>query len=137
MSAFYDLMSKIKKVGSRITTLKDINENLLKENNEFFDKNNTLRNEINALSVKCFTLEKEKEVYINDNRTISYENIKLKKEIEKHKSIVDKLTLSSNKLELLLTNKRDSDNKSKIRYNSKTINGIFTIKFVFFKTITL
>ena len=102
----------------------------------FLKKNDTLRNEINALSIKCLTLEKEKDVYINDNRTLSYENINLKKEIEKLKPIVDKLTLSSNKLELLLTNKRDSDNKTKIGYNSKITNGISTTKFVSSKTFT-
>ena len=59
------------------------NESLLKEKNKFFDNNDTLRNEINALSIKCSTLEKEKEIYIDDNGTLSCENINLKKEIEK------------------------------------------------------
>ena len=136
MSTFYDLMSEFKKAGSRITILKNINENLLKEKNDLFEKNDTLRNEINALSIKCLTLEKEKEVYINDNRTLSCENINLKKEIEKLKPIIDKLMLRSNKLELLLTNKRDSDNKDEIGYNFKIINAISTTKFVSSKTST-
>ena len=74
--------------------------------NEFSVKNDTLRNKINALSIKCSILENEKEVYIDDNKTLSNKNINLKKEIEKLKPIVDKLTLSSNKLELLLKDKK-------------------------------
>ena len=108
ISTFNDLMSEFKKTRSRITISKDMNENLLKKKNKFFDNNDILTNEINTLSIKCSILEKKKKVYIDDNRTLNYENINLKKEIEKLKPIVDKMILSSNKLELLLTNIRDS-----------------------------
>ena len=79
---------------------------------------------------------KRKTSYINDNKSLSFENINLKKEIEKLKPIIDKMTLSSNKLELLLTNTRDADNKAGIGYNSKITNRISTIKFVSPKTFT-
>ena len=46
------------------------------------------------------------------------------------------MTLSSNKLELLLTNKRDSDDEAGIGYNSNNTNGISTRKFVSSKTFT-
>ena len=46
------------------------------------------------------------------------------------------MILSSNKLELLLTNIRDFDNKARIGYNSNNTNGISTTKFVSSKTYT-
>ena len=46
------------------------------------------------------------------------------------------MILSSNKLELLLTNKRDSDNKARIGCNSNNTNRILTRKFVSPKTYT-
>ena len=66
--AFYDLMSEFKKAESRISTLKNINENLEKERNKFLDKNDALKQEINSLSKKYIISEKEKEVYINENK---------------------------------------------------------------------
>ena len=134
--AFNDLMSKFKKAGNRITKLKVINEDLLKEKNECSNKNNSLRNEFDALSAKYISLKKENMAYINDNKSLSSGNINLKKEIEKLKPIVDKMTLSSNNLELLLTNKRDSYNKAGIGYNSNNTNEISTRKFVSSKTYT-
>ena len=50
MSAFNDLMFEFKKVENRITKLKVINEDLLKEKNESSNKNDSLRNEFDALS---------------------------------------------------------------------------------------
>ena len=50
--------------------------------------------------------------------SLESENSNLKREIQKLKPIVDKMTLSSSKLELLLTSKRDSDDKTGIGYNS-------------------
>ena len=49
-------MSEFKKVRSRIITLKEINENLEKEKNEFLDKNDTLKKVIDVLSEKCIAL---------------------------------------------------------------------------------
>ena len=136
ISTFNDLMSEFKKVENKITKLKVINENLLKEKNKCSNKNDSLRNEFDALSAKYISLEKENEAYINDNKSLSSKNINLKKEIEKLKPIVDKMTLSSNKLELLLINKRDSDHKARIGYNFNNTNGISTRKFVSPKTFT-
>ena len=61
---------------------------------------------------------------------LNIENINLKKEVEKLKPLVDKLTLSSNKLELILKDHRDSNNKAGIGYNSLNKNGISNTKFV-------
>ena len=61
---------------------------------------------------------------------LSNENMNLKKEVEKLKPLVDKLTLSSNKLELLLKNQKESSNKVGIGFNSMNKNGISAIKFV-------
>ena len=88
------------------------------------------------MSTKYILLEKENKAYVNDNKSLSFENINLKKEIKKLKPIVDKMTLSSNKLELLLTNKRDLDNIAEIWYNSNNTNGISTRNFVSPKTFT-
>ena len=127
-------MSEFKKAESRIITLKVINENLKKKKNEFSNKNDTLKKEINVLSEKCITLKKGKKAYIDDNRTLCNENINLKKEIEKLKLIIDKLILNSTKLELLLKDNKDSNNKTEIGYNFKITNRISTIKFVSSKT---
>ena len=61
VSAFNDLMSEFKKAGNRITKLKVINEDLLKKKNECSNKNSSLRNEFDALSEKCISLEKGKQ----------------------------------------------------------------------------
>ena len=116
---FHELMSKFKKAKSRIKIWKDLNENLQKEKDKFSDENDTLKRELTILSEKCITFEKEKKVYIDDNRRLSNENINLKKKIEKLEPLVDKLTLSSNKLELLLKDKKDLNYKTRIGYNSK------------------
>ena len=50
--------------------------------------------------------------------SLETENSNLKREIQKLKPIVDKMTLSSSKLELLLTSNRDSYDKTGIGYNS-------------------
>ena len=60
---------------------------------------------------------------------LNNENIILKEEVEKLKPLVDKLTLSSNKLELILKDQRDSNNKAGIGYNSLNKNGISSNKF--------
>ena len=49
---------------------------------------------------------------------VSNENINLKKDVEKLKPLVDKLTLSSNMLELLLKDQNGSNNKSKMGYDT-------------------
>ena len=59
ISAFNDLMSKFKKTRNRITKLKVINENLLKEKNECSNKNDSLRNEFDALSANIFHLKRK------------------------------------------------------------------------------
>ena len=61
---------------------------------------------------------------------LSNENINLKKEVEKLKPLVHKLILSSNMLELILKDHRDSNNKARIGFNFVNKNGISTIKCV-------
>ena len=131
-STFHELMSKFKKVGSRIKTLKDLKEMLQKENYKLSNKNKVLQNELNASSENYIELEKKKKVYIEVNRILSIENINLKKKvyIEELKPLIDKLTLSSNKLELLLKDQKDSSNKAGIGYNFLSKNKTSHTKFI-------
>ena len=59
-SAFLELTFEFKKAGSRIKTLKDLNEMLQKEKDKILDENKVLKKELNALSKNYSELEKEK-----------------------------------------------------------------------------
>jgi len=61
----------------------------------------------------------------------------LQKEVEKLKSLVEKLTFSSNKLELILKSQRDSNNKARIGYNSLYSNRVSATKFIASKSYVL
>ena len=100
--SFHELMFEFKKAGSRIKTLKNINEALQDESNKISEQNKSLQNDINVLSENYIALEDEKRIYIEENRMLSNENTNLKTEVEKLKPLVDILILSSNNLELLL-----------------------------------
>ena len=52
-------------------------------------------------------------------KSLEKENDDLKKEVEKLKSLVEKLMLSSNKLELILRDQKEYNNKARIGYNTK------------------
>ena len=121
---------ELKKARAKIKTLKDINETLHDENDKISEENKLLEKDMKALSENNIALENEKKVYIDENRMLSNENVNLKKEIEKLKPLVDKLTLSSNKLELILKDQRDSNNKAGIGYNFLNKNEISSNKFV-------
>ena len=54
---------------------------------------------------------KEKEVFLVENRNFTKENQNLKIEVNKLKSIIDKFTLSSNKLQMILENQKVVYNK--------------------------
>ena len=123
-------MSEFKKAESRIKILKNLNETLQKEKDKISYENKVLQKDLNVQSKNYIELEKEKKVYIKDNRMLSNENINLKKEVEKLKPLVDKLTLCSNKLELLLKDQKDSRNKVGIGFNSMNKNEISATKFV-------
>ena len=58
------------------------------------------------------------------------ENNELKKEVEKLKPLVEKLTLSSNKLELILKDQRISGNKAGIGFNASNSNYISATIFM-------
>ena len=79
---------------------------------------------------------KRKRFILRKNRIFSNENINLKKEVEKLTPLVDKLTLSSNKLELLLKDQKDSSNKARIGYDSLSKNRISATKFFFLNAST-
>ena len=117
-TAFDELMSEFIKAGKRIDKLKVINEDLLKEKNEFHNKYNSLRDDHKALTSKSEILKEENKALLINTESLESENSNLKREIQKLKPIVDKMTLSSKKLELLLTSSRDSDDKTGIGYNS-------------------
>ena len=118
MTAFDELMSEFIKAGKKIDKLKVINEDLLKEKNEFNNKYDSLRNDYKALTSKSDILKEENKAHMVHIESLESENSNLKREIQKLKPIIDKMTLSSSKLELLLTSKRDSDDKTGIGYNS-------------------
>ena len=117
MTAFDELMSEFKKAGKKIDKLKVINEDLLKEKNEFHNKYDSLRNDCIALTSKSDILKEENKAHMIHIESLESENLNLKREIQKLKPIIDKMTLSSSKLELLLTSKRDSYDKTGIGYN--------------------
>ena len=100
---------------------------LQKKKDKFLDRNKVLQKELNVLSKNYSELEKEKNVYIEENKMLSNENINLKKEVEKLKPLVYKLTLSSNKLELLLKDQKESNNKVRIGFNFMNKNKIFAL----------
>ena len=98
--------------------MKVINEDLFKEKNEFNNKYDSLRDEYKALTSKSESLKEENKAHVVNIESLESKNSNLKRKIQKLKPIVDKMTLSSNKLELLLTSSRDSDDKTGIGYNS-------------------
>ena len=57
---------------------------------------------VNTFSKNNKALKNEKKMYLEKNKILNDENINLKKEVEKLKPLVEKLILSSNKLELIL-----------------------------------
>ena len=123
-TAFDELMLEFIKAGKRLDKLKVINEDLIKEKNEFNNKYDSLRDDYNALSSKSDILKEENKAHIVKIESLESENSNLKREIQKLKPFVEKMTLSSKKLELLLSSKRDSDNKTGIGYNSSNSNRI-------------
>ena len=125
-TAFEELMSEFVKAGKRIDKLKVINDDILKEKTELNNKYDSLKNDHNALNLKSETLKEENKALILKTESLKTENLNLKREIQKLKPFVEKMTLSSKKLELLLSSKRDFDNKTGIGYNSPISNQIST-----------
>ena len=87
--AFYDLVDELKKLGMKNKELKLKNQSLLKQ-------------------VENFSIEKS---------ILLQENQSLKNEIAKLKSIVEKFTLSSNKLNMILDNQKAVYDKAGLGYN--------------------
>ena len=77
-----------------------------------------MRDDYKALTSKSDILKEKNKAHILNIESLESENSNLKREIQKLKPIVDKMTLSSKKPELLLTSSRDSDDKTGIGYNS-------------------
>ena len=125
-TAFDELMSEFIKAGKRIDKLKVINDDLLKEKNELNNRYNSLRDDYKALTSESDTLKEKNKAFLINTESLKSENLNLKREIQKLKPFVEKMTLSSKKLELLLSSKRDFDNKTGIGYNSPILNRIST-----------
>ena len=123
-TAFDELMSEFIKAGKRIDKLKVINDDLLKEKNELNNRYDSLRDDYNALTSKSEILKEENKAHTLNIESLQSENSNLKREIQKLKPFVEKMTLSSKKLELLLSSSRDSDNKTGIGYNSPNLDRI-------------
>ena len=87
--AFYDLVDELKKLGMKNKELKLKNQSLLKQ-------------------AENFSIEKS---------TLLQENQSLKNEITKLKPIVEKFTLSSNKLNMILDNQKAVYDKAGLGYN--------------------
>ena len=119
-------MTEFIKAGKRLDNLKVINDDLLKEKNELNNKYNSLRDECKALTSETDSLKEENKAFLINTESLKSENLNLKREIQKLKPFVEKMTLSSKKLELLLSSKRDFDNKTGIGYNSPIIKRIST-----------
>ena len=117
-TAFYDLLAEYKKAGSKLKVLKNNNDALHKENNEALKKNEILQREFNDLLHTKNDIENEKNSCLEENHLLCSKNKILQIEVDRLKPLVDKLTLSSNKLELILKNQRDVGNKTGIGYNS-------------------
>ena len=64
MTAFDELMSEFKKAGKKIDKLKVINEDLLKEKNEFHNRYDSLRNDCIALTSKSAILKEENKAHM-------------------------------------------------------------------------
>ena len=60
------------------------------------------------------SLQNDKTSSYEKMKILEEENMNLKKKVEKLKPLVDKLTLSSNKLELLLRDQKESKDKARI-----------------------
>ena len=93
---------------------------LTKGNEEVLKKNEFLLYENKALIEMKDALEKD----LIDYNILRDENKCLKREVKRLKPLVDKLTLSSNKLELILKNQREISSKAGIGYNSVVIKKI-------------
>ena len=129
-SAFHDLLIEFKKAGVKIKSLKKQNDVLLKDKDEIFEKNNILQRKLDNLSESVIVLNNEKTILYETNNILVAKNIDLKKEVEKLKPLVEKLTLSSNKLELILKEQKDSKSKAGIGFNALNAKGISATKFV-------
>ncbi|WP_374695494.1 hypothetical protein ACEW7V_00195 [Areca yellow leaf disease phytoplasma] len=79
-----------------------MNDSLLKQKDEISEKNLLLQKELHDFSEKIEKLKNENLLCERKNNDLLAENIELKKEVTKLKPLVEKLTLSSNKLELIL-----------------------------------
>ena len=112
-TAFYELLGEYRKAGIKIRTLKFDNRILLEEKNKALEEKNLLQSELKNISETQNTLHYEGKI-----KELEEENTNLKNEIEKLRPLVDKLTLSSNKLELILKNQRESNSKAGIGYKS-------------------
>ena len=117
-------MTEFIKAGKRIDNLKVINDDLLKEKNELNNRYDSLRDDYNGLTSKSKILKEENKAHILKTESLQSENSNLKREIQKLKPFVEKMTLSSKNLELLLSSKRGSDNKTGIGYNSPNLDRI-------------
>ena len=85
-----------------------------------------MQRELNLVCERLKVVQFEKEELFEKNKVLKNENNDLKKEVQKLKPLVEKLTLSSNKLELILKDQKESNNKFGIGYKGSISNKFST-----------
>ena len=123
-TAFYDLLAEYKKAGIKYKSLKHDHDILVKERDNVLEENTILQSKLNNVLNSKIALQ-----YTEKIKSLEEENEILRKDVNQLKPLVDKLTLSSNKLELILRTQKDSTDKAGIGYNSE-IQPIHPAKLV-------